>query len=119
MIVLPANGIHEDIDAAEAPGGIADDVSHLPLIEGIGAIRVGLATRGRDLGDSRVQPLAVVIDRGDAAALTADDIGGRTADSACRRRDECHLAREAHDPAPPLHCFPTLGAILHQPSARR
>jgi hypothetical protein len=63
---------------------------------------MGLAARRPDLGNGRIQPLAVGVDGGDASALPPDDVDRGATDAARRRRDECDLALEAHDLAPPL-----------------
>ena len=64
-----ADGVDEDVDPAEALGGVGDHVVHLALFERVGVVGMGLAARSPDLGDGRVQPLAIVVDGGDASAL--------------------------------------------------
>ena len=49
-------------------------------------VKVGLAAGSRDLGDRRVQPLAVVVDGSDASAFPPDDVGGGPSDATGGRR---------------------------------
>jgi len=71
-----AYGVDEDVDPAEALGGVGDHAGHCALIERIGMIGMGLAACSPDLGDGRVQPLAIGVDGGDASAFPSNDVGG-------------------------------------------
>jgi len=110
-----ADRIDEDVDAPEALDGVGDHAFDLAFIERIGVVGMGLAAGGRDLGNGCIQPLAIDVHGGDASTFRADDVGGRATDPACRRRDECDLALETHDLAPPACRACALRCTLHRP----
>ena len=80
---------------------------------------MGLAAGRRDLGDRRIQPLAIGIDGGDAAALAPDDVGGGAADAARRCRDERDLALEPHRAPPSLVPWLSVASCSQQPPGGR
>src|SRR5262245_20358703 len=64
-------------------------------------IGMGLAAGGRDLGDRGIEPLAIVVDCGDASSFPRHDIGGRPTNTTRRCRAEGDLTQETHALAPP------------------
>ena len=69
MIVLPPTALTRMSILPKRLAASATTLSTWRLVERIGVVGMGLAAGCRDLGDGRVQPLAIVVDGGDASAL--------------------------------------------------
>src|SRR5262249_15410894 len=81
---------------------VGDSTFHLVLDEGVDVVAMRFAAGSRELGNRRVQPLAVGIDGRDASALTADDVGRRAPNAARGCSDERNPAFEPHRLSSPV-----------------